>query len=213
MRYLIEKELNLNIPKFYFIMPILAAALMMIPMWIYVIVFMYFFWISIPAIYAAYNQQNDLSFTTMLPVRKKDIVISKITALVTLELLHIILGFIMAIVHNQVYGTFNIFLELNIAFFGMIFILFSIFNIIFLPGYFKTAYQYGKPLLISSIAITLYGASIELLNVFVPKFHEITHSPNYLFFQWGILIVGIISYVLSILFSTKLSIKRFEERL
>lgn len=213
MRYLIEKELNLNIPKFYFIMPILAAALMMIPMWIYVIVFMYFFWITIPAIYSAYNQQNDLSFTTMLPVRKKDIVISKIISLLILQLLHIVLGLIMAFVHNQVYGTFNIFFELNIAFFGFIFILFAIFNITFFPGYFKTAYQYGKPLLISSISITLYGASIELLNAFVPKFHHFTHSPDYLFLQWGILVAGIILYTLSILFSIKLSVKRFEERL
>ena len=132
MNNLVYKELKISINKFFFILPILLGLLMFIPNWIYTLVFMYFFWVSVSQIYSAYIAEQDHSFCMMLPVTKREIVKSKIYVLYILEGLHIAFGFLFGIIHNLIYGQFNFFFDINIAFFGLILVLFAIFNIIYL---------------------------------------------------------------------------------
>jgi predicted Co/Zn/Cd cation transporter (cation efflux family) len=122
---------------------------------------MYFFWITASQIYSGYQSKNDYSFCSMLPVTKKDIVKSKVISIYIIEGIHIVLGMIMGIVHNLIYGSFNIFFDINFAFFGVIIVMFSLFNVIFLPLYFKTAYYFGRPLIYGAIATLIYAFVFE----------------------------------------------------
>ena len=101
------------INKFFYVLPILLAGLIMIPQWIFILVFMYFFWISVINICAGYIAREDNSFTAMLPVSKRDVVKSKIAAISIIELVHLGSGIIMGIIHNYIYGTFNFFMDMN----------------------------------------------------------------------------------------------------
>lgn len=161
MKNLIYKELKLSIHRFFYILPLLLAALMFIPSWIYMLVFMYFFWISVPQIYGSYIAQGDYNFTSVLPIERKDIVTSKALAMFIVEGLHFGFAVIFGVIHNLIYGSFNIFFDINLAFFGVGFLLFGIFNIVFLPTYFRTAHFFGKPTIYATIATLLYGFVFE----------------------------------------------------
>lgn len=161
MKHLVYKELTFSIHKFFFLLPILLGALLLIPNWIFTIAFMYLMWISVPQIYSAYLAQGDYNFTSVLPIKRSEIVTSKAYALFVLEGVHIIIGVGFGVLHNILYGSFNFFMDINIAFFGLMILLYGIFNIIFLPAYFKTAHFFGKPLIYGVIVTLIYGFILE----------------------------------------------------
>jgi|LGOV01.1.fsa_nt_gb hypothetical protein len=208
MRNLVYKELNLSISKFFYVLPLLLALLLLIPQWIYTIAFSYFFWISVSTIYSGYNAQEDLSFCSMLPVTKKDTVKSKIFAFYIIEGIHIFSGLIMVVVHNLLYGNTNFLLDLNIAFVGIIFGMYALFNIIFLPLYFKTAYKFGKPLIYASSAALIYAFIFEYGSIRFTFFREIVEGK--VSNQITVLVVGIVVSIIMSYFTIKKSIANFE---
>lgn len=161
MRNLVFKELRLSINKFFYLLPIVLGALMFIPNWIFLLVFYYFFWVSVPQIYGAYLQNGDYNFLSVLPIKRKDIVSSKVYALFTVEALHLVFAVIFGVVHNLLYGSWNFFFDLNLAFYGIGILLFGVFNLSFLPAYFKTAHFFGKPLIYATLTTIVVGFIFE----------------------------------------------------
>ncbi|MDY0278309.1 MAG: ABC-2 transporter permease, partial [Acholeplasma sp.] len=119
MKNLIYKELGLSINKFFYLLPIILGALMFIPGWIFLLVFYYFFWIAVPQVYGGYLAQGDYNFLAVLPIKRKDIATSKIYALFILEGLHLVFAIIFGLIHNSIYGSWNFFFDINLAFFGV----------------------------------------------------------------------------------------------
>lgn len=210
MKNLIYKELSLSINKFFYILPILLAGLLMIPQWLFLLVFMYFFWISIPQIYSAYLAQQDYEFTTVLPVKKSDIAISKGLTMIILELYHIVLAVVFGVIHILLYGSFNIFLDISPAFFGYAFIMFGLFNIVFLPLYFKTAYYFGRPLIYAVVVACVFGLGLELLALLVPSISQILDNPNTLY-QISMLLFGILVFAGLNWLALKKSARNYEQ--
>ncbi|MCD4827116.1 MAG: ABC-2 transporter permease [Acholeplasmataceae bacterium] len=161
MKNLIYKELGLSINKFFYLLPIILGGLLFIPNWIFILVFFYFFWLSVPNIFGSYLQQGDYKLLSVLPIKRKDIATSKIYTMFMIEGLHLGIAVIFGFIHNWIYGSWNFFFDINLAFFGIGILLFGVFNISFFPGYFKTAHFYGKPLIFASITTLIYGFIIE----------------------------------------------------
>jgi hypothetical protein len=189
-------------------MPLILALLMFIPNWIFTILFMYFFWISVPQIYGAYIGQQDQSFCAMLPVSKKEIVKSKIFSLLILEALHLSIGFLFGIIHNILYGTTNFFFDINFAFFGLIVLLYAIYNIVFLPLYFKTGYYFGKPAIYGTIVTLIYGFIIEFSVI---KYQSInTLFEGTIANQIIVLVIGVALSILLTIVTVRKSINNYE---
>ena len=161
MRNLIYKELGLSINKFFYLLPVILGGLLFIPGWIFLLVFFYFFWITVPQVYGSYLAQGDYNFLSVLPIKRKDIATSKIYAIFILEGLHLVFAVVFGLIHNAIYGSWNFFFDINLAFFGVGILLFGVFNISFLPAYFKTAHFFGKPLILASITTLIYGFVFE----------------------------------------------------
>ncbi len=208
MGNLLYKELKLSINKFFYILPFIIACLMFIPQWIYTFVFMYFFWITISQICAGYIAKEDNSFISMLPVSKKDIVKSKIFAILIIQLIHLLSGVLFGMLHNNIYGTYNFFLEVNTAFFGAMIVMYAVFNLTFFPVYFKTAYFFGKAV--------IYGVAITLVYAFVLEYGSLRIALLQDIFKGGTkiqLIVLAVSVILSVVMTyitIKLSVRNFE---
>src|SRR5699024_11062 len=126
MYNLMMKDFKIGLQTWVLLMPLLAGALMLIPGWMYFIVLLYFIWISIPNIFNEFKTQNDLMFTTMLSVTKKDIVKSRIMVIATLEVLYIAVA--------MIFGVFTLYLYPNVeylffaphpGFFGLCFVMFG----------------------------------------------------------------------------------------
>ncbi len=210
MKQLMYKEFKLSIHKFFFIVPILTGALLLIPQWVFLVAMMYFFWISIPNIYSTYNAQNDLTFCMLMPIKKEDYVKSKIYSVMFLEGLSILFGVVFAILNHLFYGTPNFVLDLNAAFFGVVFIMYGIFNLVFFPEYFKTGYRFGKATIYGNVVAILFALLVEVLVATVPTIQVWMESSNYLWFQIVFLFLGMVLFGVANLIAFIQSKKRFE---
>jgi hypothetical protein len=208
MKNLLYKEFKLTISPFFYILPILTGALMLIPSWLYFFVLLYCCFIAMPNIFGNSKSQNDINFSILLPVRKKDIVKARIISIVAIELLHLLFAVVFAIVNSEIYSQPFFFLSPNIAFFGLALIMYAIVNVVFFPIYFKTAYKYGAPTIISTVAAFVFAATVELLALFNSSVKMYLQGSDIQ--QLGILFISVIVFILLTLIAYKISTKKFE---
>jgi len=136
---------------------LLFSALLLIPNWPYFVAFSYIIWIAFVSAFFIGRSNQDIFLSVSLPVRKKDTVLARVCSVAAIELLQIIVAAPFAVINTLVYNNSNgAGMNPNFAFFGSMFIMYAIYNIIFLPGFYKTAYNVGKPLLLAAIAIPTY---------------------------------------------------------
>ena len=96
------------------------------------------------------REANDIVFSALLPVAKKDVVKGKYLFVCLIEICSVILMVIgtsvrmTALADSPVYRE-NALMNANLFALGMAFVIFGLFNLIFVGGFFKTAYKIGKP--------------------------------------------------------------------
>ena len=119
-----------------------------------------------------------------------------------------IVGFIFGIIHNLIYGQWNFFFDINFAFFGLMTLLFAIFNIVFLPLYFRTGYYFGKPV-IAGIAVTMiYGFILEYSVTRYQAVRDLFEGD--ISTQIIILVVGVVLSVILTMVTINRSVKNYE---
>lgn len=99
----------------------------------------------------------------------------------------------------------------NITFLALALLIFALFNYIFLGGFFRTAYNYGKPFIIFCIAafiIVGFGETLHHLPG-MAGFNSI--SGEGLTMQWILLVPALLVFILLTGLSLKISQKRFED--
>ena len=214
MYNLLLKELRLSVHPFYYVMPFLTGALMLVPGWLYFVVFLYFCFITVPNICATYKAQNDLIFTVMLPVNKKDIVGARVALIVLLEMLHMVAAFGFGIINRHLYGDWiSIFLYPTIGFWGLSFMMLGTFNILFFPIYYKTAYKYGLANVMGILGAMTFAGLIEwaaIKNEWMIYYFKGEGVLN-TGFHFTILFVGMLCFLMMTYLSYRWSVLRFEK--
>lgn len=214
MYNLLLKELKLGVNPFFYLLPILTGALMLIPGWIYSIVLLYFCWITVPNLSGTYKAQNDLLFSFMMPVTKKDIVKAKVALIVILELLHIVIAVIFGIINTRLYPNFNnYFFGPTVGFWGLGFTMFAIFNLIFISMYFKTAYKFGAPTIAAIIGAMLFAGGAEWLGIKNATLFDLFkgNGTDNLAIHLPILFTGMAIFAVFTFIAYQIAIKRFEK--
>ena len=208
MKNLLYKELCLSIhPLFYLVL--LCGALLMIPQWLFLIALMYLLWLAVPNVFAFAKAQNDVLFTVMLPVRKRDVVKARVMSIALLEVLQILVAGVFAVLHMRLYGPGNFVLDPNYAFFGIAFVMYGVFNIVFFPMFYKTAYKFGVPIIVASIAVVFFATAIEFAVLFVQAL-RVLDGLGHIFIQLLTLAGGIIVFAVMNMAAYVISAKRFE---
>ncbi len=214
MKALLFKEIKLAIhPTVYFFL--LLAAMLLIPSYIYHVAFIYTL-LGIFLIFLTGRENKDILATVTIPVRKRDVVKSRLWLIMLIQLTQIILSIPFAIIGIQINplplgNTAGI--EANYALFGSILVMYSLFNILFVPTVYKDPNKLGIPFLISFTVAMLYGALFETLVQIVPafKFALDNTDPAKAPIQLAVLAFGIILYALTMWFVYNRSIKNFEK--
>ncbi len=137
MKNLLYKEFRLAINPLFYLVP-LFGALLLIPSWVYFVALSYVFYITISNIFATCKSQNDIGFSVMLPVRKRDIVKARVISIGVIELIHFLVAVIFGIINFKMYKGQNQLMDPNAAFFGFVLMMYGLFNLIFFPMYYKT---------------------------------------------------------------------------
>jgi hypothetical protein len=149
-----------------------------------------------------------------LPVRKRDTVRARVYAITVIELLQIIAAIPFAVLNNMIYTKGNMAgMNTNFAFFGFVFVMYAIFNVIFLPGFYKTAYKVGVPLILAVIAVSVYVVAVNVAVEVVPilKTNLDALGAGHLMSQLPVLFAGIVIFALVTVLAYKISADRFEK--
>ncbi|NGZ74687.1 ABC-2 transporter permease [Saccharibacillus alkalitolerans] len=214
MYNLLMKELRLGVSPWFYALPFVTGALMLIPGWVYFVVTLYVCMITIPNIFAGYKSQNDLMFTNMLPVSKKDIVKSKVGIIVFLELLHVIVAVVFGAVSLALYPNIEyIFFKPTAGFWGLTLIMLGIFNVCFIPMHYKTAYKYGSASIVSIAAAFLFAAGAEWLgisNAFVRDLFKGSGADDW-GIQLSVLLAGALVFAALTIIAYRAACKRFKK--
>lgn len=212
MKNLLYKEFRLVVHPLYYLTA-LFSALLLIPQWLYFIAMMYLFFFIIPNIFTNAKAMNDVGFTMLLPVRKRDVVKARVLSIATIELVQIAAGAVFAVLNMMLYPRGNFLIDANIAYLGCVFIMYGIFNAIFFPLYYRTAYKTGWPLAIAMTTAILFSFGVEMLVLLVPSAAHVLDgiSREALIRQLPVLAGGIVLGGLLTALGYKRSVRNFEK--
>lgn len=162
------------------------------------------------------REANDILFSALLPIAKCDVVKGKYLFVCLIELCGAVLMSLAVVLRATVFVNAaayraNALMNANCFALGLAFVIFGLFNAVFVGGFFKTAYQLGKPFVTYIILafVTLgigealhYFPGLEWLNAFGAE-----HLPAQLLLLLG----GIAVYLLLTLTACRCACKRFEK--
>lgn len=176
----------------------------------------FFFCLGLFQSYQSSREANDILYSVLLPVAKRDVVKAKYLAAAVLEMAMFVLCAVCTIIRMAflsdagVYEA-NALMAANLVYLAFILLIFAAFNFFFIGGFFKTAYGVGKPFIVFIVVNFVVIGIAEALH----------HLPglgwtNVLGFsntggQLMILAAAVIIYVAATMMSCRISQSRFEQ--
>ena len=162
MKYILKKEMTLSasILSYLFI----AFGVMFFVPGYPILCGVFFVTLGIFQSFQNAREANDIVFSALLPVAKKDVVKGKFIFSCFIELCSVILMAIatvvrMTVLKDAVAYRNNAMMNANFFGLGLALFIFGLFNLIFIGGFFKTAYKFGKPF-VTHIIVTFVMISI-----------------------------------------------------
>lgn len=211
MKHLLYKELRLAKHPTMFLF-LLFSAMLLIPSYPYYVAFIYTC-LSVFFVFLQGRENNDLSFTALLPVRKRDIVRARCLLVVLMQLAQVLVSLPCAIVGARInpLGGNAAGIEANAAFFGLVLVMYALFNLLFLPAFYRTGYRVGRAFLFAGAAVLVYIVAAELLVQCVPalKASLDTFDPATRGTRLFVLLLGAGLYAAGNLLACRLSERRF----
>ncbi|MGG5370587.1 ABC-2 transporter permease [Enterococcus sp. AZ196] len=158
------------------------------------------------------RENNDIYYSTLLPLKRAEVVLGKWLVLLVSQLLTIVISLPFAFLRLQLLSQPNpVGLEANTAFYGFGLMIFACFNFIFLTSYFQTVYKVGASFLKGLVPATLVAIIVEVL-VHFPRLawlDAVTFDGQIK--QLPILAAGILIYSVAMWATYKLSVRRFSQ--
>ncbi|MBI4857841.1 MAG: ABC-2 transporter permease [Acetobacterium woodii] len=188
------------------------SAMMLIPNYPYYVTF---FYTSLGIFFMCLSgrENNDIFYTMMLPVRKKDIVKSRFLFVVVIQLAQVLTAIPFAYIRSLYDLPGNqVGIDANTAFFGLSFLMMGLFNLVFFTKYYKNTDKVGIAFGWGSLVMTVFMIIAEASVHIVPfmKNYLDTKDPNFIEYKLMVLVVGILVYSVLTLVAYKNSVRSFE---
>ncbi len=207
-----KKELKLNVAPPIYLFTLLAA-MILIPHYP-IIVGAGYVVMQIQVYLQNVANNRSLEFSSMLPVRRKDIVGGTTLVIVLFQALNVLLALALIPVAKLLYPQGNLVgIDANLSFTGITLFCFGVFNLIFIPQYFKTGYKYGWQLIYGLIGLLLTYGALETTIQLVPSLTLAldSYSVECLPIRLLLAILGLLFYVACSILANKLAVKKFEQ--
>ena len=162
------------------------------------------------------REANDMVFSALLPISKRDVVKGKYLFTCAIELCSGLLMTLAVVLRMTVLADAGVYrsnalMNGNLFALGMAFVGFGLFNLIFVGGFFKTAYKFGRPFVGYIIAVFLMIGIAEALHHFPGLGFLNAFGMEHFAIQLLLLGIGAAFYLIVTLFSYHMSCKRFEK--
>ncbi len=162
------------------------------------------------------REANDVVFSALLPISKRDVVKGKYLFVCFIEGCGLLLMLAAALLRMTVlrdapvYRT-NAMMNANLFALGGALVIFGLFNAIFLGGFFKTAYKLGRPFVTYIIAVFLAICVLEALHHFPGLDAVNAFGFEHLGLQFVLLLAGLAAFLLLTLLSYHTACRDFEK--
>lgn len=162
------------------------------------------------------REDNDTLYTVLLPVRKSDAVKSKYAAAVAVQMTAFAMfaGFTcirMVFLSDTVAYQTNVLMSANLIFLAFVLLIFAAFNCVFIGGFFKTAYGFGKPFIcFIAVCFAIIGLA-ETLHHLPGLGWMNAQRVSQAWEQFPILLTAAVLYTVATAASCKVSQSRFEK--
>jgi len=173
MKKLLSKELRLCLTPQAIILCCLSS-LIIIPSWPSIIAFIYTFMAFI-VVFPMAIANHDMEYTAILPVRKKDIVKGKVLLAISIETISILISIPFALLKvffvNGSIPAADAYTDLGINFvlYGIVLGLSGLFNLIFIPWYYKNPYKTAKSQVFTTFLIMIIMMVIMSIFMIFPE--------------------------------------------
>ncbi len=211
MMNLLRKEIKLSAAPISFLF-IIFGVMAMIPNYP-IMLGAFFICFGIFHTFQATRENGDIFYSAMLPVRKADVVVSKYTFVLFIQLMGLICTTVFTLIRMIAIGNVtpyaeNSLMNANIAYLGYFLMVYAIFNTIFVGGFFKTAYKIGMPFVGFAIGTFLMIGVGEALH-HIPGMEELNNN-GFAPIQLIPFSLGLIIWIVATMISMNTSIKNFE---
>ncbi len=165
--------------------------------------------------FQAWREANDIIYTALLPVAKSDVVRAKYAFCIFIELCYFAITAAVALVRMTIFSEAmvyrsNALMNANLVYIGFVLLILGLFNAIFIGGFFRTAYKFGKPFVLFTAAAFLVVILGETL-FHIPGLSALNaFGFTHIGLQTGVLTAGAILYALLTTISSKRAINNFE---
>lgn len=159
------------------------------------------------------RENRDIAYSLSLPVKKRDVVLSRIVFAVILQLAQCALAACFLLIRRAAgIGANGAGMDPNAAFFGLSLIMLAVFNYCFFTGYFSRPDKVGRVFARASIATFIYICIAEACAFAVPFFRDVldTPYPESMGAKCVVLIIGAAIYALVTYAAYRISASRFE---
>lgn len=162
------------------------------------------------------REANDITYTALLPVAKGDVVKAKYAFCMVVELCYFILTSVTVLIRMTLLSEVaayrnNALMNANLVYLGFVLLILGLFNLIFVGGFFKTAYKFAKPFVAFIIAAFLVVGIGETL-FHIPVLSALNaFGFRHIVLQAGVFIAGIAAFLLLTAISMCWAIKNFEK--
>lgn len=161
------------------------------------------------------REANDITYTVLLPVAKSDVVKAKYMFCVVIEFCFFVLTSVPVLIRMTVLSDVsvyrnNVLMNANLVYLGFVLLILGLFNLIFVGGFFKTAYKFAKPF------VTFIVVAFVVIGIGETLFHIPTLSAlnafgfTHIGLQVSVFMTGITAFVLLTTISMCRAIKDFE---
>lgn len=162
------------------------------------------------------REANDIVFSALLPIAKKDVVKGKYIFVCLVELCSLIIMALitvlrMTVLANSTVYRNNAMMNVNLFTLGFAFLIYGLFNLIFVGGFFKTAYKFGKPFVLHTI-VTFTVILIAEATHHIPGLEFVNTSGfEKMGFQAVSLITGLVLFLVLTAIAYKKSCYNFDK--
>lgn len=210
MMTLLYKEIRLAAHPTSIVFAFLGC-LVLVPSYPYSVIFMF----GCLAPYITFlnaRETNDVWYTAVLPVTKRESVLGKCLLIVLFQMFQLLFSIPFAFLRYTLNIANNpVGLDATVAWYGFGFFLYAVFDLAFLTAFYKNGYKVGKSFILAAIPMVLLMAAIETTARIPALIWMDSFQPEHLLMQWPILIAGIVSYGVLVLVAYRISAKSFEK--
>lgn len=213
MKNLLVKELRLSASPLSFLF-LLFSLMVLIPSYP-ILISAFFICFGIFHTFQNSRENEDTLFSALLPIRKADAVRARFLFVCLIQIIAFVLMLALTLVRMYLLSSIvpysiNTLMNPNPVFLSWVLLIFALFNGLFVTGFYRTAYKFGRPFVFFCIAAFLtvcmgealhFIPGLQWLNAAVPEGNEAL---------WGILAVSIAGYSAATFVSERTAEKYFE---